>query len=275
MLPLTEHWVTLLSLLTVDTNSAMNPLGFQVFALEFHIQFYVWREDGPQHRDSRKKQNGETLRKSRQLQHLGIEGDESSQVYIYEAQVSCLVTGLDQESWVAYLFLDTYYQGTASSESVTYYHRKGEDGGQLYKPDPLTAGTCNAQKPIWTPREYFLIVYECRLKQVRHALHNLASRLLLKLEPYIRDSTNLEPAPVDASSSSLAQKKKTQQMLNEASRVLRQTIHSICKAIEVWDRFSSRDAAYLSDILRVAQKSSKTFAQALLERYVETGPGSG
>lgn len=59
----------------------------------------------------------------------------------------------------------------------------------------------------------------------------------------------LVPHPTDDGISP-AQKKKIQQMLNEASRVLRQTIHSICKAVEVWDRFSSRDAAYLSDILR-------------------------
>lgn len=38
-------------------------------------------------------------------------------------------------------------------------------------------------------------------------------------------------------------------MVNEASRLLRQTIHSICRAIEVWDRFNHRDAVYLSDIM--------------------------
>lgn len=49
---------------------------------------------------------------------------------------------------------------------------------------------------------------------------------------------------------SLERKKELQQMLSEADGAFRQTIHSICKIIEVWDRFSNRDAAYLSDILR-------------------------
>lgn len=61
---------------------------------------------------------------------------------------------------------------------------------------------------------------------------------------------NLVPLPTDDSTLSLTRKKHIQQMLNEASRLLRQTIHSICKAVEAWDRFSSRDAAYLSDILK-------------------------
>jgi hypothetical protein len=55
---------------------------------------------------------------------------------------------------------------------------------------------------------------------------------------------------------SMAQKKLTQRVLNEANRFLPQTIHSICKAIEVWDRFSRRDLAYLSDILKSDSKKS-------------------
>lgn len=45
-------------------------------------------------------------------------------------------------------------------------------------------------------------------------------------------------------------KKKMQLMVNEANRILRQVVHSISRVIEVWDRFNSRDAAYLSDILK-------------------------
>ncbi|EXA46371.1 hypothetical protein FOVG_07089 [Fusarium oxysporum f. sp. pisi HDV247] len=54
----------------------------------------------------------------------------------------------------------------------------------------------------------------------------------------------------------MAQKKLTERVLNEANRFLPQTIHSICKAIEVWDRFSRIDLAYLSDILKSDSKKS-------------------
>lgn len=234
--------------------------------MEFHLQFYVWREEDVLREDPRKKKSDKPLRRSFRLHYIDEEGSEGvSQVCIYEAQISCLVAGLDNHSWMAYLFIDTYYQEDSSSESVRYYNSQ-ED----LRTDPLAAGTVDSDLPIWTPREYFLVVYECRLKQVKHALQNLVSRLLLKLEPYVRfqsslklifleltswpqlkiqDSMTLVPRPTDEGISP-AQKKKIQQMLNEASRVLRQTIHSICKAVEVWDRFSNRDAAYLSDILR-------------------------
>ncbi|KAJ4185056.1 hypothetical protein NW767_013014 [Fusarium falciforme] len=220
--------------------------GVRSFALEFHLQFYVWREEDTLRPDPRKKRTDKPLRRSFRLHHLENERSEGApQVCIYEAQVSCLVAGLDNHSWVAYLFLDTYYQEESSSESVEFYHSQ-ED----LRTDPLTAGIRDSDMPIWTPREYFLVVYECRLQQVKHALQNLVSMLKLKLEPYNQDSLTLVPCPADHVCFSPAQKKKIQQTLNEASRVLRQTIHSICKAVEVWDRFCSRDVAHLSDILR-------------------------
>lgn len=44
-------------------------------------------------------------------------------------------------------------------------------------------------------------------------------------------------------------KKKVQQVASEATRLLQQTIHSISSAVEVWDRFSNQDAAYLKSSL--------------------------
>lgn len=105
---------------------------------------------------------------------MGSEHDNP--VHIYEVQVSCLITGIDEDSWVAYQFIDTYYQGNEP------LHQQEQING--YKYDPLTDGL-DANQPIWAPREYFLIVYELRLKQVRHAMHNLVARLLLRLEPYV------------------------------------------------------------------------------------------
>lgn len=158
--------------------------GIPVFALEFHLHFYVWQEGGNLRADQRMKQNRKPLRKCFRLLHLCTDNTLKSQIYIHEAQISCLVTGLDKDSWVAYLFIDTYYQEEESSDSVEYYH--SQENMEL---DPLTGGTMDLNLPIWTPREYFLIVYEYRLKQARHSLHNLISRLILKLErklePYV------------------------------------------------------------------------------------------
>ncbi|KAL5625689.1 hypothetical protein FOBRF1_000032 [Fusarium oxysporum] len=221
--------------------------GPLVFGLEFHLQFYVWCEGGPQFRDFRKKRNGKPLRQSRQPYYLKLDDENEPQVHVYETQVSCLIAGIDEDSWVAYQFVDTYYQGDKPLE-------QGEEHG--VKPDPLTGGLFDANLPIWTPREYFLIVYECRLKQVRHAMHNLVARLFLRLEPYTQDEEDMAASSGEGIVDSMAQKKLTQRVLNEANRFLPQTIHSICKAIEVWDRFSRRDLAYLSDILKSDSKKS-------------------
>ncbi|KAF4341541.1 hypothetical protein FBEOM_4443 [Fusarium beomiforme] len=223
---------------------ARGPL---VFALEFHLQFFVWCEGGKQFRDPRKKRNGRPLRQSRQLNYLTLSDKNEPRVNIYEAQVSCLITGIDEDSWVAYQFADTYYQGNKPLEQVEEYG---------VKPDPLTAGLFDANLPIWTPREYFLIVYECRLKQVRHAMHNLVARLVLRLEPYTQDEGDVTSSSDEGVAPSMAQKQSMQQVLNEANRFLPQTIHSISKTAEAWDRFSQRDIAYLADILRSDSRKS-------------------
>ncbi|KAF5575908.1 extracellular GDSL-like lipase acylhydrolase [Fusarium pseudoanthophilum] len=221
--------------------------GPLIFGLEFHLQFYVWCEGGPQFHDSRKKRNGKPLRQSRQPYYLRLGNENEPQVHIYETQVSCLIAGIDEDSWVAYQFVDTYYQG---EKPLAQEEQHG------VKPDPLTGGLFDANLPIWTPREYFLIVYECRLKQVRHAMHNLVARLFLRLEPYTQDEGDMTATFSEGIMGTMAQKKLTQRVLNEANRFLPQTIHSICKAIEVWDRFSRRDLAYLSDILKSDSKKS-------------------
>ncbi|KAF5004128.1 hypothetical protein FDECE_9342 [Fusarium decemcellulare] len=210
------------------------PRGVLSFALEFHLQFYVWREEDTLRQDSRKKRNNKPLRRSFQLHYLDAERQEgSSPVCIYEAQISCLVAGLDNQFWNGYLFIDTYYQEDSSPESVEWYNSQ-----EAIKTDPLAAGTIDSNLPTWTPREYFLIVLE--IVAETRALYSMT----------------LVPSPAEDRCSSPTQKKRIQQMLNEAGRVLRQTIHSICKSIEGWDRFRNRDAQYLSDILR--PKGTKT-----------------
>ncbi|KAF5646366.1 transcription factor SEF1 [Fusarium sp. NRRL 52700] len=158
-----------------------------------------------------KKRNGKPLHQSRQPYYLKLGADNEPQVHIYETQVSCLVAGIDEDSWVAYQFVDTYYQGKKPL---------AQDEQHGVKPDPLTGGLFDANLPIWTPREYFLIVYECRLKQVRHAMHNLVTRLFLRLELYTQDEGDMTGSFSEGIMGTMAQKKLTQRVLNEANRFL-------------------------------------------------------
>lgn len=69
-------------------------------------------------------------------------------------------------------------------------------------------------------------------------------------------SQDLAVLPEEVTAPSITQKRLTQQVLNEANMFLPRTIHSISKAVEVWDRFSRRDLMYLSDILESDSKKS-------------------
>ncbi|KAF4447060.1 putative transcription factor SEF1 [Fusarium austroafricanum] len=194
--------------------------GPLIFGLEFHLQFYVWREGDEHFRDPRKKRNGTPLRQSRKLVHLKMSEENEAPVNIYEVQVSCLITGTDEDSWVAHQFVDTYYQGVTSLE---------QEEQNPVKPDPLTAGLYDANLPIWSPRE---------------------------LEPHTQGYEDFASPSDEGATSSMAQKQSKQQVLNEANMFLQQTIHCISKVIEVWDRFNRRDLNYIQDILRSDSKKS-------------------
>jgi hypothetical protein len=114
----------------------------------------------------------------------------TAQDCIYEVQISCLVTGFDEGSWVGLAFVDTYYRGDDDRESAEYYaeqHAEAEESNieNPFLMDPLTGGEVDANAPIWKPREYFLRVLERRIDQVRLEWHNVVSRLLQITEPYV------------------------------------------------------------------------------------------
>lgn len=167
-------------------NQILQPLGFKTFALEFHLPFYAWRQSEGVIRDERPKRNGKPLRRSRELTFLEmalpIEPVSDLRDCIYEVQISGLVTGVDNWSWTAYTFVDTYYKGLDNSESVESYVDRQMDG---YGPDPLTAGRYPNDRPVWRPREYFLRVFESRVDQVKQEWYNTVSTLLQQTEPYV------------------------------------------------------------------------------------------
>lgn len=160
-------------------------MGFPSFALEIHIPFYAWRRNPVPFEDQRHKSDGNPLRRSRNLDFLDMcspaeINSTTTDDCIYEVQISCMVSGLSNWSWVAYVLVDTYYQGPDSQESVEHYAQPA-----IRIPDPLTRGQRDANLPVWTPREYFLWVFEAQINQVRRESQNLVGRLLQRIQPYV------------------------------------------------------------------------------------------
>jgi hypothetical protein len=96
---------------------------------------------------------------------------------IFEAQLSVLVTGVDNRFWTAYSFADVYFKTPACSETAEYYQEANEE--------PHSGGKDGANQIIWDAREFFLRILACRMEQVREEWNNVVSQLLQHIEPYV------------------------------------------------------------------------------------------
>ncbi|OAP65069.1 hypothetical protein AYL99_01041 [Fonsecaea erecta] len=151
--------------------------GFPMFKLAFHLPFFVLSTSKAQQTDSRRDRNGVSLRRSRDVSFLD-QKDTASPIYLYDAQVSCVVAGLDWSRWVAWLFVDTYYfdPEDPSEEDVLEYYEDGLPEAGM-RADPLTYGFLDADKPIWDPQEYFLVVFKTRFAQTEREWRRVVMKL--------------------------------------------------------------------------------------------------
>lgn len=78
--------------------------------------------------------DGRPLRRIQRLGFLdetpwGTREEGEGEDCIYEAQISGLVAGLDDSSYIGYVFVDTYHNGPDNDESVKDYHEKSNTQG--------------------------------------------------------------------------------------------------------------------------------------------------
>ena len=102
--------------------------------------------------------------------------------YIYESQLSVMVTGIDDWVWAAYCLVDVYFKGQEHCENVEYYYDARE---RKLRKDPHSCGKHPADLPIWDPREYFLRAFSARMEQVREEWTNSVTLLINQIEPYV------------------------------------------------------------------------------------------
>ncbi|KAF6812370.1 hypothetical protein CMUS01_13074 [Colletotrichum musicola] len=118
------------------------------------------------------------LRRSTNLSFLFPAGPDSLgtdiQHYLHEAQVSCSVTGIAENSWTAYCFADTFFVDDCNeSEDCIEFYADGED-----PTDPLSAGNAMMDRfSLKDPREYFILILRFRIKQVVEEWEHICYRL--------------------------------------------------------------------------------------------------
>lgn len=94
----------------------------------------------------------------------------------YEAQISFLLTGVDEWHWTAYCCVDTFFGG---NESAKWY------GGTQF--DALPGGVKMAFWPVWNPREYYLLAFAKRLHQATKEWTNAILELDARLDRFVSD----------------------------------------------------------------------------------------
>lgn len=181
----------------------MTQPGGRVFTLEFHLPYFVWRNEAQQ--DRRKRADGSALRSTKDLSFLTKPNQSGTSYqnrasYLHEAQSSCAVTGYNNNIWTACSLTDTYYHSSQDSDDnedmLPYYANDADDTEETdetedteEKWDPLTIGMCDANKPPWDPREYFLLILNRRLEQAKEEWLNIVHNLQEKLESYVSAHT--------------------------------------------------------------------------------------
>lgn len=97
--------------------------------------------------------------------------------FLYEAQVSFVVVGVDEWVWTAYCLVETYF---GSEQTIEYYHEGGFDAP--------SGGARSTLYPVWNPREYFLFILSLRAKQVTQEWSNLVEALEQRLQHHVRQT---------------------------------------------------------------------------------------
>jgi len=157
--------------------------GGPTFALEFHFPYYAWRRMLPIEEDPQSHaRNSRPPRRSEPVIHLssGTESADEDDDFIHEAQVSVMVTGLDNWFWTACCFSDIYFKDEDHNEQVSTLSTPA------HPMDPHSCGKFSLNLPIWDPRHYFLRTLSCRMEQVKQEWNNTVFQLFEDIEPCVR-----------------------------------------------------------------------------------------
>jgi hypothetical protein len=95
-----------------------------------------------------------------------------------------MVAGSDVWRWVGYCFVDTYFDAAEDArETVQQYHDDSQVDEGSYM-DPFTFGIKDAEAKIHDPREYFLVVFQIRIDQVRREWEQVVGKVGESIREY-------------------------------------------------------------------------------------------
>jgi hypothetical protein len=147
--------------------------------MEFHLPYMALRRE--------KVADPREVRKSYDMPlTIEMETDPTTNDSFYhQAQISFLLTGVDEWHWTAYCCVDRFF---GSEKDLDWYVSRQFDG-------PPAGGRAEFL-PLWNPREYFLFVCARRFSQVTKEWSNAVLKLESRLDEYVRGLDHRKPPSV-------------------------------------------------------------------------------
>lgn len=192
--------------------------------------------------------------------------------FYHQAQISFLLTGVDEWHWTAYCCVDTFF---GSERTPEWYVDKKFDG--------LSAGEIPEFHPIWNPREYFLFVCSSRLSQATKEWRNAVLVLESRLNQYVRKIKN--------TAKPLSRLMKMQEVAYEreiqtgqfsydkdfkkttrytwALSILRRFHDVLQKTLEAWEEFNSGELKYFATDSEILDRHWYRYHQSIFEDVSE------
>ncbi|KIW38376.1 uncharacterized protein PV06_09347 [Exophiala oligosperma] len=159
----------------------MTTRGWPVFEFSLHLPYYAWRCSPAPNKDARLDTSGRPLRKFRNVSMLN---GKSGNAYLYEGQISFVLAGIDEWTYVGYCFVDTYFDGDDGEGAYKY----NEDFGNGLHTNPVMYGLADRIQTTHQARDFFLRVFNARLKPIMQEWKVVVK----KLGKSIRDSHDPE-----------------------------------------------------------------------------------
>jgi hypothetical protein len=217
-----------------------------VFQLHFHMPFYALRKclPAPCIKDD---VYIKPLRDWRNLSFM------ASSLGIHESHMAFTVCGVADRRWVAYAFRDTDYdEDREMDESDFNYDGVVADqiAADVFRP-------VDANRPIWNPREYYLMIVSRQLDQIVGEW----AKLIRIFEKDIRTHTHGPPSvktpsrSPDIDNDVMATFDRTQKTL----RILADLHDALSRINETWMQFSSAegDIQYFHNLDNIPEVSQK------------------
>lgn len=204
--------------------------------------------------------NSISFRQNEEVLHLQLKGHDHSHIlpedgakdYLHQAQISVMITGIDDWFWTGYCFADTHFKADGHNESVEHY------ANQRTQMDPFSCGKGDINLPIWLPRHYFLRTLSSRMEQVKQEWNNTVFQLFQQIDPCIYIFTRGETELKGLSDLEITQEPGFKWTI----RVLRQFTHLLSKTIDAWETFKDGEVKYFN------LPGSEALAQASWGKYL-------